>query len=98
MAIRRISILSLQKKTKVIEPGVVGGVGVRRQKLVNLSRRKIIQFKILFNQSTNLYFLPMEIIDIYNYNDAIKIQMKKNNVRTYIHPTGIHILGWYMYT
>ena len=40
----------------------------------------------------------MEIIDIYNYNDANKIQMKRNNVRTYIHPTGIHILGWYMYT
>ena len=40
----------------------------------------------------------MEIIDIYNYNDANKIQMKKINVRTYIHPTGIHILGWYMYT
>ena len=50
------------------------------------------------NQSINLYFLPMEIIDIYNYNDANKIQMKRNNVRTYIHPTGIHILGWYMYT
>ena len=35
--------LSSPKKTKVIEPSVVGGVGVRRQKLVNLSWRKIIQ-------------------------------------------------------
>ena len=42
MAIRRISI-KFAEKTKVIEPGVVGGIGVRRQKLVNLSWRKIIQ-------------------------------------------------------
>ena len=50
MAIRQISILSSPKKTKVIEPGVVGGIGVVDKNLsiflgVKLFNR-ICKFKI----------------------------------------------------